>query len=214
MRKLFVFGLSVVLLSACQKNEDPALISESSYTPMKTGNYWVYAHYQIDPNGHAIPQSRTDSVIITGDTLINGLVYYKFEGTSYPWSGGQWRLIALLRDSSGYLVDARGTIKFAARNFNDVLASKTEIVEGDTLYTLQYRMEKVDGTVSVPAGDFEVLNYRGTVRMPEDRPDIPNPRYMNTYYAKGTGKILETYFFLNDSRINEKRLIRFGLAGN
>ena len=123
-------------------------------------------------------------------------------------------LVALLRDSSGYLLDANGTIKFAAGNFTDVLASKTEIVEGDTLYTLQYRMERVTGTVSVPAGEFEALNYRGTVKMPEDRPGIQNPRYINTYYAKGTGKILETYFFLNDSRINEKRLIRFGLAGN
>ncbi len=214
MRKLFVLGLSMALLSACQKSDDALPSGVSSYTPMKTGNYWVYAHYQIDPNGQAIPQSRTDSVAITGDTLINGKVYYKFEGTNYPWSGGRWGLLALLRDSSGYLVNANGTIKFAAGNFTDILASKTEIIEGDTLYTLQYRMERVAGTVSVPAGEFEALNYKGTVIMPDDRPGIQNPRYINTYYAKGTGKILETYFFLNDSRINEKRLIRFGLAGN
>jgi hypothetical protein len=74
-------------------------------------------------------------------------------------------------------------------------------------------MEVMEGEVTVPAGTFETLNYKGTVTMPQDNPGIQNPRYINTLYAKGTGKILETYFFLNDASINEKRLLRHGLAG-
>ena len=213
MRKLIVLGLATVLLSACQKTPDPELTPESAYTPMKIGNYWIYAHYQIDLNGNATPQSRTDSIIITADTMINGSMYYIFEGTNYPMNGGQWQIIAMLRDSSGYLVDVKGIIRFAQDNFTKVLASKTEMHNGDTLYTLTYKMEVMEGEVTVPAGTFETLNYKGTVTMPQDIPGIQNPRYINTLYAKGTGKILETYFFLNDARINEKRLLRHGLAG-
>jgi hypothetical protein len=44
--------------------------------------------------------------------------------------------------------------------------------------------------------------------------EIHNGDTLYTLYAKETGKILETYFYLNDARISEKRLIRFGLAGN
>ncbi len=214
MRKLLVLGLATVLLSACQKTPDPELTPESTYTPMKIGNYWIYAHYQIDLNGNALPQSRTDSVIITGNTLINGSSYFIFEGTNYPLNGGQWQIIAMLRDSSGYLVDVNGIIRFAQDNFTEVLASKTEKHNGDTLYTLTYQMEVMEGEVTVPAGTFETLNYKGTFTMPQEIPGIQNPRYINTLYAKGTGKILETYFFLNDARINEKRLLRHGLAGN
>jgi hypothetical protein len=214
MRKLFVLGLAMALLSACQKIPDPELTPESSYTPMEIGKYWVYGHYQIDPNGQAVAYSMTDSVIITSDTLISGSRYYVFEGTNYPWNGGQWQVIAMLRDSSGYLVDVHGIIVFAQDNFTEVLASKTEIHNGDTLYTLTYKMETVHDEVTVPAGNFTVLNYKGTVTMPKELPGIQNPRFINTYYAKGVGKILQTYFFLNDPRINEKRLLRSGLASN
>jgi hypothetical protein len=213
MRKLFVLGLAMAPLFACQKSPGPEISSESIYTPMEIGKYWIYGHYQIDANGHAIPQFRTDSVIITGDTLINGSKYYVFEGTNYPWNSSQWNSIAMLKDSSGYLVDVNGNIKFAEDNFFEILASKTEIQSGDTLYTLTYKMEVMYRMITVPAGSFEALNYKGTVTMPQDQPGIQNPRYINTLYAKETGKILETYFFLNDARINEKRLLRHGLVG-
>ena len=95
--------------------------------------------------------------------------YYVFEGTNYPWSGGQWKVINMLRDSSGYLVDVHGIIRFAPDNFTEVLASKTEIHSGDTLYTLTYKMEAVHDEVTVPAGKFRVLNYKGTVTMPQNQ---------------------------------------------
>lgn len=41
MRKLFVLGLAMALISACQKTPDPELTPESTYTPMKIGNYWI-----------------------------------------------------------------------------------------------------------------------------------------------------------------------------
>ncbi len=213
MRKLFVLGLTIALFASCQKSPDPELSSMFSYTPMEIGNYWVYAHYQIDSAGIELPTSHTDSIIISGDTLINGSRYFIFQGTNYPWNGGKWQIVSIMKDSSGYLVDINGIIRFASDNFTDILASKVEVYNGDTLFTLSYQMEAAVGEVTVPAGTFEALNYKGTVTMPMDRPGIKNPRYINTFYAKGTGKILETYFFLNDSRINEKRLVRYGLAG-
>jgi hypothetical protein len=45
-------------------------------------------------------------------------------------------------------------------------------------------LEKVSDLVSVPAGEFEVLNYKGSVTTPENIPAIGNPRYLHSLYAK------------------------------
>lgn len=200
----------MVLMLSCKENyeeipiEDPQVVF--NYLPMKTGNYWVYRHYQIDTLGNVTETQRTDSVIISGDSMINDKRYFVFKGTHYPYNPN-WGLIDVLRDSIGYIVNANGIIKFSKDNFTDILASKTEIVGGDTIYTLNYQMENPDSIVTLPAGEFSVLNYKGTVRTPMKLKGIPNPRYMNTFYADGVGCVVETYFYLNHPTIYEKRLI-------
>jgi len=120
-----------------------------------------------------------------------------------------WGIVDLLRDSSGYIVNAQGIIKFSKDNFSSILASKTEVIEGDTLYTLSYRMEDPDSVLTVPAGSFGVLKYKGTLKTAMNLPGIPNPRYLNTFYADNVGRIIDTYFYLNTSTVSERRLIRY-----
>ncbi|MCX6268847.1 MAG: hypothetical protein NTW16_16095 [Bacteroidetes bacterium] len=212
MRNLFLLGLILALAISCKKKEettppdDPGVTF--NYFPMKTGNYWVYRHYDIDTLGHVTEIPLTDSVVITGDSMINGKRYFVFEGTNFPYNHN-WGIVDMLRDSGDYVVSANGIIRFSQKNFTDILASKTEIISGDTLYTLNYRMEKTDSTVTVPAGVFGALNYRGTVKTWMKLPGIQNPRYLNTYYADNAGCILQTYFFLNNPNFSEKRLVRY-----
>jgi hypothetical protein len=211
MRKLWLLGLLPALLVSCRENEtptpdDPGIVYD--YMPMKAGNYWVYNHYRIDTSGNATDEGITDSIVITDDTLINGKRYFVFEGTN-NYNGMGWGLIDCLRDSSGYIVNAQGIIKFSATNFTDTLYTRTMVYQGDTLYTLSFRMEKPDTTITVPAGVFGVLNYRGTLKTPWSKPLIPNPRFVNHYYADNVGKVLETYFFLNSPNYYEMRLIRY-----
>lgn len=215
MRNLILLGLTLVLFASCSKNETTPNVENPtlafSYLPMKVGNYWVYRHYNIDTIGHIIQTAElpiTDSVIITRDTSINGKRYFVFEGTNYPINPN-WGIVAILRDSSNYIVDVQGVIKFSKDNFTDTLVTNTSVINNDTIYRLSYKMEAPDTIVTVPAGNFSVLNYRGTVQTKENYEGIPNPRYLNTYYSDNVGCILETYFFLSVPTISEKRLIRF-----
>ena len=208
---MFYFSLMLAALISCKENDDNPnddLQVVYDFLPMQTGNYWVYGHYKIDTLGNVFDEERADSVVITGDTLVNGKQYYVFEGTNYPYLA-VWGIIDLLRDSSGYIVNDRGIIRFTDGNFDDILASKTEVISGDTIYTVEYRMKNPDSVITVPAGSFGVLNYCGTVETPQDIPGIANPRYMNNYYADEVGRVVETYFYLNNPNIYEKRLLRY-----
>jgi hypothetical protein len=70
-------------------------------------------------------------------------------------------------------------------------------------------MERVNDPITVPAGTFEVLNYKGTVVTSMNTPGVKYPRYLNCYYAEGVGKILYTYFYVLSPNIYEKRLLRY-----
>ncbi|MBA7563039.1 hypothetical protein ES708_04692 [subsurface metagenome] len=218
MKKLFVLGITVAILISCGKEDDspldPDLDSNLNYMPLEIGNYWVYQHFDIDALGNETALSRIDSVIITRDTIISLKRYFILEGTNYPYIPREWGIVDMLRDSSGYLVNHEGHIRFAEDNFTDTLVSKIEIIGEDTLYTLTYKMEKPDHPITVPCGTYNVLNFRGTVYTPEKIPGIENPRYMNTYFADGTGKVLSTYFYLTRLSISEKRLIRYRIIEN
>lgn len=212
MRKLIYLGLLVALFTSCDKDNSTPIIDsadKANYFPLQIGNYWVYEHYDIDSLGNETIKNRTDSVIISRDTIVNGNQYYILEGTNYPFDGGSWGIVDILRDSSGCVVNEKGQVKFSANNFTDVLASKTEIENEDTLYVLTYRMEKITNQVDVPVGEFEALNYKGTVITYNPSLNVKNPRYLNNYFADNVGKILETYFYLNSPIISEKRLIRY-----
>jgi hypothetical protein len=209
MRKFIAFIMAVAFLSSCQKEDDNAV--KTSYMPLRIGNYWIYQEFRIDTSGNEIASSKLDSVIIKRDTLINHKKYYVLEGTNYPFSH-YWDIIDILRDSSGYIVNQNGTVRFAEKDFRDTLVYRAEsniYDNNDTLYTITYHMERNNNAVTVPAGTFEVLNFKGTVIAYMNTPGIKWPRYTNCYYASGIGKIMETYIYISSLQSIEKRLVRY-----
>ncbi len=215
MRNLFLLTLTLSLLVSCEKETDPVLIDKDSpissngYLPLEIGNYWIYQHVHIDSLNNEILSDRIDSIVVERDTLINGHHYFVLEGINYPFNAGNWGIIDMLRDSAGYIVTHEGNIRFSVNNFTDILAEKTEVIQEDTLYSLTYKMETVDYSLTVPAGSFEVLNFKGTAISYRDLSGIENPRYLNNLYALGVGKVLQTYFYFHSPVISEKRLIRY-----
>lgn len=212
MRKLFYLGFVVALFTSCDKEVSNPIIDpvdKPNYFPLDVGNYWVYEHYDIDLLGNETKSGKTDSVIVSGVKVVNGNQYYVLEGTSYPFNGGSWGIVDVLRDSSGYVVNVNGQIKFSADNFTDTLISKIEVINKDTLYILTYRMEKLNNQVVVPAGKFEALNFKGTLITSNPEQGVKNPRYLNNYFAVNVGKVLETYSYLSSPIISEKRLVRY-----
>ena len=208
MRKLFVLGIVLVIIISCQKN-DELEVSKSNFTPLKIGNYWIYKNYNVDSIGNETEISTIDSVVITRDTIINSMKFFIFEGTNYPFIRER-QIIDILKDSSGYLVNSKGQILFSENNFIDTLYKRVELGGvNDTIFTCTYKMEKPNYSVTVPAGTFDVLNFKGTLFSYVNLQENQNPKYMNTYYADNVGKILITYLYLNSPMIIERRLLRY-----
>jgi len=213
MSKLFYLGLVIILLASCKKDDSSVQnipVEKNSYFPLKIGNYWIYKHYDIDQLGNETEMDRTDSVLITRDTIIDSKQYFVLEGKDYPYNKN-WGILDCLRDSSGYIVNEKGQIKFSSGNFSDTLASKVDVMNGDTLYALTYKMERVTNLVTVPAGEFDVLNFKGTVTTPQQYRGIDNPRFIDNLYAENVGKVLQTYFYLLEPIIHEKRLVNYNI---
>lgn len=205
------------LVISCKKEDDSvSKISSktSSYYPLTVGSYWIYGHYDIDTLGNETALPEFDSVTISGILNIRGHAYHVFTGTEYPYGPtNTMRDLRAVRDSSGYIVDTNGRILFSDRDFSDSLHVNYEVISNnDTLHTDVFQMRSVSTPVSVPAGTFsQVLNYHGSHRMylitlP---PFVPNPRDYSFYYAKGVGKILNTYFWAKQAGYSERRLLRY-----
>lgn len=211
MRNLILVGTALTLIfTSCKKETVEKNIPSTTpdYTPLSIGNYWVYQYYSIDTLGNENQSAYLrDSIVINRDTVINGKTYFILEGINMLQSP-EWRIISLLRDSSDYLVNAGGEILFSSTNFTDVLSTKTHVMNSDTLFTLQYSMQK-ESTVNVPAGKFTALNYHGTLITTHPPSYIKNPRNLPTYYAAGVGKILHSYYYLSSPTRHEKRLVKY-----
>ena len=220
MKKMILLLVIATVALACQKEELPdnpenPPVPESNYYPLTIGSYWVYQHYKVDTNGIAIEQNTTDSVIITKDTVINDKTYAVYEGTNKPINSGNWGIVKIVRDSSGYFVNQLGTIIFSSTNFTDTLNQGVEhkLTEDDTLFTHSSMMEDVDQLITYPAGTFEVLNYKTTYIFPY-LIEIPPlyTRYKNNYYAPDVGQIVSSYFYASQTDVIERRLTSYYIA--
>ena len=213
MRKLFFIAAMIAIFSACQKDDDSnQTVSEPDYYPMAIGNYWVYQFTNTDTLG-VVHYERFDSIFIDRDTLIGNETFFVFEHAKISSDGDvSYGPSSYYRDSSGYIIDSSGAIFFSDKNFTDTLQSVTRIIGQDSIYRATYKMEYVSEIVSVPAGDFEVLNFRGTVWIYDPNPNIPNPRYLNDYFAPNVGKIYNNSFYTMSNYYNlESRLLRYNV---
>ena len=226
MRKLIFLGLAITLTISCEKDSpnDPA---ETNYYPLEIGNYWIYRHFKMPNEGGEVAMFNYDSVFIDQDSVINGNKYFVIKKVGYSTSEtnpdgfrinddtGQVQIVELLRDSSGYIVNDKGHIRFAENNFTDTLAYQNEIVDGLKHFTISMKMEKPDDEVSVPAGTFNVLNFKGTAKLyyREGNIEEMHENYLNCYFSNRIGKILDTYLFYSMPSVQfEKRLLRYRVA--
>ncbi len=209
MKNLILILGVIISMYSCEKSDKPEKTANpvSEYLPMTVGNYWVYQVFDINSGGNEFQTSIMDSTIITKDTLINDLKYFRFdfyENSIHPVA------TIYFRDSLKNLVNSAGEILFSENNFTDILLRKSEILQEDTIYSMTCSMEKIGLEVSVPAGVFNnILNYKGTVVCNPKYTTIENPRYTNKYYARGTGPIFQSQIYVSGGGVREKRLVRY-----
>ncbi|MBN2746174.1 MAG: hypothetical protein JXR34_05560 [Bacteroidales bacterium] len=217
MRILFALALTIALFTSCKKDNNDDTNQETpnpvtkNYFPLKIGNYWVYEQYKIDTLGVATSTNQIDSVIITRDTVINNNTYFVMEGRNYPFNGGNWGIVEISRDSSGYLVNPDGFILLAPNRIGDTLATRVQLYGGnDTMFILYGYMEQPTTPVTVQAGTFDVIDFKvSTVYYQPLPPGTTNPRYSHNMFAENVGRVLTSYFFSSSSNHFERRLIRY-----
>ncbi|MCF8367948.1 MAG: hypothetical protein K9G76_02820 [Bacteroidales bacterium] len=209
-RVIFLFLPALILVfTSCSRDEDTTINqpeTTDSYIPLHIGNYWVFDQYKIDTLGIETLMDTYDSLVITGVESINGKSYYVFEGT---WLSGPelTDTVYMLRDSSGYCVDPLGWIHFTDQNFVDTLETFTMVsLNNDTLYESYYKVLPDPQIVSVPAGEFEALNYQGTIFTHNPNQGVPPFRYKDQYFTNNVGMVLDTYFYLGSPVKMERRL--------
>lgn len=213
MRKVF-YLLFVLSIFSCKKdnslkiNPSPEMLKD---VPLTIGSYWVYEYYNVDTvTGMNQNLNMKDSIVIVSDTVLNGKKYVVRMG-NVPFSGmNTWGIIDIVRDSSGYLVNAQGTVLFAENNFIDTFNVYSFVAgNNDTLAEVFYTMELHPDPIITPSGTYlGGLNYRGTVF--QNTNNIPSTKYLHNIYVKNIGKVFETTFFLGISNSwVEKRLSNY-----
>lgn len=208
-----------LLLSSC-KNVEPEIPENIAlYSQFKVGNYWIYQDYRIDSFEVEKPLKTIDSVYILKDTLINNKKYFVFTGSNYGnsiWPKYQ-------RDSLGYIVNEKGIKLFSTSNntgylFTDrIWTPNTEGTESPLiLWKTNWKMEPNKTTISVPAGEFEVLvnhgysttYYYNNLNVLVD--SVKADQY--SYYAANVGQIKRVFHYFSqfkEKSRHELRLLRY-----
>ncbi len=188
----------LTLFASCSKDDDSMPCEPTvdpnvnvNYIPMTIGDYWIYDRYNTDFDGENMTFAGQDSTVIEGDTVINGLTYYQH--VSYKLTSGGFINSSLagqgaFRDSSGYLIDAQGTIFFSASDDSDSLAYSIENLSIYTIWRIS-SMNLLSQLVSVEAGNFNCLAY--STRIETDDPGSQDnfPKYNSSSYAPGVGRV-------------------------
>ena len=112
--------------------------------------------------------------------------------------------VSYLRDSSGYIVDHTGKIRFAENNFSDTLYEDTSNL---VLFHGYAAMWAKDSTVTVPCGSFITRSVRMSV-VPTRNNDPYPTRYSYDIYGKNIGRIKFHTFFYASNKHFETRLVR------
>ena len=212
MKHLFLFVFAAIILtSACQKDEpnDEPETKQESYLPLKVGNYWVYEKFKIESSGEATSMGISDSLYVKDSTitLINGEKYFEIMG----WFPAEGNEPVYLKVADNYCINSDGEKLFSTSNLSDTLAEVYHTSGSDTNYYSYSKMEEVAEKITVPAGTYDVIEYRTTlITFNEDEQDEFNfPKYGHSYYAEGVGLVLKSWCYAHSPETYEHRLVRY-----
>jgi hypothetical protein len=218
MKKVILAVAVIIGFYSCHEEAETVStqVTTSSYLPMTVGNFWVYQEYEAPLDGSFSASNILDSICISKDTLINGKTFCKFDSYQINSNLVQGNIKFLgseyYKDSSKYLIDAKGKVLFSDDISTNLLSKRSDIFDGDTITWITSKMEKLDQIVNVPAGTFtDVLNVKGTLICNPKFSQIPNPRYLNKYFADNVGEILHSYTYIGGGGMIERRLIRYSI---
>lgn len=213
----FTFALFSILLISCKKKTvEPIpemavcnLPTVNEYYPLKVGSYWIYENVFIDSNGSVSITGWPDTVMVIGDTMINGNLFSIFKGSFFISPNNTF----YYRDSSGITVDSYGHIFF--NPFDSNIYTSIDILLPEFLHTNQ-TLALSNAFVNVPAGTFgKIADRRGRMSRVDGTPiNACGDLYFDqhNYYAKNIGMLKFTWGYYSqifNCQRQERRLIGY-----
>ena len=195
-RTQLLLGLFLVLgISSCKK--DVAIpqaptnpTSSGTYIPMTVGSYWIYDWYDVDTLGNTTPLNVTDSISVSGDTIIGLNTFYVMEEFWHNQIIPARKFYR--RDSCGSLIDTSGNVYFSSTNLTDTLFIGYE-TSSELGY---YKMTDINKMVTAPAGTFSTMNAAFIfVNLLGTWPCWGKFYVSDKQYAKNVGKVRQSFIF-------------------
>lgn len=216
MKRKNLFLLIIVMpaiVYSCKKNPEPVIPATNypDFSQLKTGNYWIYEQFDINPAGEATSKKIFDSCYVEKDTVINNKIYHKI--VKPVFYNATQKEISFQKDSLHYIINSNGKILFSSQDFSTILNyGYIKDGEKDTISKVIRQMTDKNTTVTTAAGTFATLNAKETCLMYPKWSFAGNPRYRHSKYAENVGIIIETLpFFTSSPNYIERRLVRYHL---
>lgn len=204
MKKITIILLTLMLMYSCNSDNTNEINNTNNFYALTVGNSWEYKYYLKDiATNNFIATSITEMVNITHTIETEDLVWFNFrhivegnQGNSLFPDNGEKNFI--LRDSSGYLIDQSGGIKYASNSYEEYF------IDGSTNFTYHLKLSEQEDTITTNAGSFNCLDNHYFLR--DINGDVLNS-LDHIYREDGKGEILSTISYASQSEhFAEKRL--------
>jgi len=162
MSKIFFLCSIALLLFSCSSSDDGSPEDQfeevESFYPLQVGNSWVYEYFNRFIHFEEFDNAGiTETVSITGTTVLNGETYYQMETNTigndenHPVALPNGLQTSRVRDSLGYLVTDEGRILFSSEG------SMNYFVESNDLGEVFGNLIEGAQDISVNAGEFNTI---------------------------------------------------------
>lgn len=220
---LVVAIVAIIVFSSCRKDTSLLPISSPSssqssqspnYTQLAVGNYWVYKKYIVDENNNVTNMSYPDSCVIEKDSIINGVIYYKYVtyiNYDINWPNNSVGII-WLRDSLSYLKSLEGQVIFSSTDFTNEFDEGYYLVPGvsqDTVCKKTFKMDPGMINVSVTAGNYNCLIAKVKQEFFAPFDAYGSVKYATKSFSRGIGMVSEECPFYNSNDWLQRKLVRY-----
>ena len=203
-RIIFLAFITIVAFSSCNKNDDnnDPIPQETvlEYLPLAIGNYWVYEKSSCDSTWTGCTSMSIDTNVVTKDTTINELHYFKIEGRNLMGSEPKF-----VRDSLDYIIDSEGRILFSNKDFTTIFHEEYVVPNNDTLYHWYTKMDEVPIIFEVPLGNFTCLDNK--LSFFRKKENFEYEFNSHSSYAKDIGLVYESAMFASSTGGIKRELI-------
>ncbi len=204
LKHLIYCSLTLLILTSCSDDgPDVQVRTISSFSQLSIGNYWVYDWYEVEPDGSESPMQLRDTLMIESDTLIEGRRMFVRTGTFMSQPRRE-----ILYDSISHLLTYPDRLALFTLDTREEITRNFGPADAP-LSVGTYRLNTVLETITVPAGEFQCLNFQGTIESLEL--DYPfGTRFNSNLYTEGIGLVKLTTQFYRQANDLEMRLVDFG----